>query len=168
MSVLKTFWSEQKIKAWMHEVVGARGTEILANRIAMALNVHRYWGKAMFAIKPIEISKDGKTLYAEFYWLPTDKPGSRSMLSPSKISNNMDSTGDHVSLWNIITDRRLHSGEQIVFHTDDPEAKPLPSSELLKMQWVLHRVAALSGAAEYEDDYDTDDGDGGNGGRNEF
>ena len=47
-----------------------------------------------------------------------------------------------------------------------PDLRLLPDFKLLEMQWILHRVAAMSGAAEanhdsdddsnYESDYDRD------------
>ncbi|RAK72948.1 uncharacterized protein BO72DRAFT_253519 [Aspergillus fijiensis CBS 313.89] len=33
--------------------------------------------------------------------------------------------------------------------TDDPETHLLPSFALLEMQWILHRVLAMSGAAKF-------------------
>ncbi|RFU29569.1 hypothetical protein B7463_g6784, partial [Scytalidium lignicola] len=39
-------------------------------------------------------------------------------------------------------------GEEATSKTDDPERRPLPSKDLLDMQWVLHRLAALAGGAE--------------------
>lgn len=34
--------------------------------------------------------------------------------------------------------------------TDDPEARPLPSFELLRLQWFLQRVTGMADAAERE------------------
>lgn len=46
----------------------------------------------------------------------------------------------------------------VIIETDEPENRPLPSFELLQMQWVLHRALALSGAGEADDkDFDPDD-----------
>lgn len=36
--------------------------------------------------------------------------------------------------------------------TDDPVERLLPSRELLQMQWLLHRVLALSGVADASDE----------------
>ena len=113
----------------------------------------------MFALKPLDISEDKKTLRAEFYWLPSsNRPGPRDMATPPNILNAA-STGDNVLLFNNTTKTVISSGHIIEFHTDDPVAKPLPSFELLRMQWILHRVAALAGAAMDEDDEDDDDDD---------
>ncbi|ODM15440.1 hypothetical protein SI65_09043 [Aspergillus cristatus] len=45
--------------------------------------------------------------------------------------------------------------------TDDPKKRPLPSFQLLRMQWNLQRVATLSAAAEWREEKhgDCDDDD---------
>jgi hypothetical protein len=40
------------------------------------------------------------------------------------------------------------SGYEISLKTDGPVSRPLPDFRLLEMQWYLHRVTAMSGAAE--------------------
>jgi hypothetical protein len=51
----------------------------------------------------------------------------------------------------------IRSGQVFSFKTTEPEGQPLPSWELLEMQWYLHRLVAMSGAAgwpilEWDDD----------------
>ena len=43
--------------------------------------------------------------------------------------------------------REIESGEIFELTTNNPETHPLPSWELLEMQWFLQRVVAMSGAA---------------------
>ena len=43
--------------------------------------------------------------------------------------------------------------DEISLETDDPVTRPLPDFRLLEMQWFLHRVAAMSGAAEPQDNF---------------
>jgi hypothetical protein len=53
----------------------------------------------------------------------------------------------------------IRSGDTFTLTTDDPESRPLPSLELLDMQWVLQRLVAMCGAAEWpwiEADDDSD------------
>ena len=56
----------------------------------------------------------------------------------------------------------IRSGETFTFTTKDPKNLPLPSVELLEMQWVLQRLVGMSGAAGWpnldDDDDDTVDG----------
>lgn len=111
-NVLRQFWSADKITAWEKEVGGARGTETLANRISLASNVHRYWGLAMFALKPLDVSEDKKTLRAEFYWLPSNRPCRRNMVERPTIPN-ASSTGDNVLLFNNTSKTVISSGHII-------------------------------------------------------
>ena len=59
---------------------------------------------------------------------------------------------------------RIRSGETFTFTTEDPENLPLPSLQLLEMQWVLQRLVGMSGAAGWpsldeidDDSVDNDD-----------
>jgi hypothetical protein len=51
----------------------------------------------------------------------------------------------------------IRSGYEISLKTDDPVSLPLPDIRLLEMQWFLHRVTAMSGAAEPQDNFHDDD-----------
>jgi hypothetical protein len=53
--------------------------------------------------------------------------------------------------------QRIRSERVLDIKTDGPENLPLPDVRLLDMQWVLNRVAGLSGAAEPRDDSFHDD-----------
>lgn len=56
--------------------------------------------------------------------------------------------------------RSIQSGDIFTLTTDDPESRPLPSLELLEMQWILQRITAMSDAAgtpELDWDWDDDD-----------
>lgn len=64
-----------------------------------------------------------------------------------------------MKLWNGDQDRCISSGDIITITTEDPETHPLPSFELLQMQWVLNRLVAISGAADVTDEELDDDGD---------
>jgi hypothetical protein len=45
---------------------------------------------------------------------------------------------------------RQESGQRIKIHTDDPDKKPLPSFELLELQWFLQRIQGMAGAADID------------------
>jgi hypothetical protein len=59
--------------------------------------------------------------------------------------------------------RGIESGDIFTFTTDDPAIRPLPSWELLDMQWVLQRLTAMSGGAGTPDVDVYDDEDVGSG-----
>lgn len=54
----------------------------------------------------------------------------------------------------------ITSGDQIKLKTDGPENKPLPSFEILELQWFPTRVAWMTGAVDVnvlDIDKDSDD-----------
>jgi hypothetical protein len=53
----------------------------------------------------------------------------------------------------------IRSGDEIYLETNDPEGLPLPDWRILDMQWILHRVTALSAAAEPRDDFNKEGDD---------
>ncbi|KAJ9201897.1 hypothetical protein DTO164E3_3335 [Paecilomyces variotii] len=66
----------------------------------------------------------------------------------------------HAKLFDGLSETKLCSGDTFTLTTDDPQSKPLPSIELLQMQWTLQRLIAISGAAGVNDEelFDSDDG----------
>lgn len=74
-SILEKFWSKATVDAW-YDAVFPRGTEVVENRICFAPHVHRWHEKGIFALRPIGISEDRKTLTLKFYWL-ADRPSCR-------------------------------------------------------------------------------------------
>jgi hypothetical protein len=133
-------------------------------------DAHTAWNKGLFALKPLKLSRDQKTLTVQFFWqVPGDyKLGSEvDLLTETSSSKNLDLAGGHFlnRLENDGTTSRIHSGETFTFTTKDPENLPLPSLELLEMQWVLQRLVGMCGAAEWPsldeiDDDTVDDDDG--------
>jgi hypothetical protein len=53
-----------------------------------------------------------------------------------------------VKLLNVETEQIIRSGDEIWLETDNPLLMPLPDWRISDMQWVLQRLAAISGAAE--------------------
>lgn len=166
--LLRTFWSKSQVAAWEDGALGAKGTpaaekgtEQVHNMLCLAPTVHTYWGNARFALKPISLASDRRSLVVEFYWMPI-RPCHRrtSLLARPELPVDLTSAGN-LKLWNHVTETKICSGDQITFTTDDPELRPLPSLALLEMQWVLQRVAAMCGGAEeHDDDEDDNDDDG--------
>lgn len=159
--VLKSFWTETRGNSWHHAISTAAGTEIVQNLLSFAPNVHAYHGKADFALQPQRLSEDKKSLTVGFYWLSqmSKLPKKVSLLTTPELLTNLDMCGNSercVKLWNVPSERKICSGDEITFKTEDPEKMPLPSWELLEMQWILHRLSALSGALEAEDDVESD------------
>lgn len=76
----------------------------------------------MFALKPVEVSSDGKYLQARFYWL--DRFSEPLFLDDSTVrpslSANLNSGGGAVKLWDCVTERKIVSGDMVVLRTEDP------------------------------------------------
>ena len=124
----------------------------------MLISAHKLWEKARFALKPLSLSEDQKVLTVQFYWLPVNSysrkmaPTETPRPFPGNLSSSRVNGRDSAKLYNNATDTKLCSGDILTFATNDPINHPLPSMELLNMQWVLHRVLALSGAADATDE----------------
>lgn len=143
--------------AWMNQAAGPEGTETCSNFLCMTDMAHKLWKKARFALKPLSLSEDRRSLQVQFYWLPVYNYRSRIPATevPRRMSRKLSGTavdGKETMLFNIATNKKLCSGEILTFKTNDPNSHPLPSMELLDMQWVLNRVLALSGATYATDE----------------
>jgi hypothetical protein len=159
---LKMFWSDDRVQKWRNAIFPDqnnpdKGVETYYNLICLSPDAHAYWTKAYFALKPIQLSNDKKRLDMEFHWTPQYNYSSEIDVLISPLSSG--DSRSNIGLFDITTDQRFHSGKKISLTTDDPVTRPLPHLALLEMQWILHRITAMSGAAEIYDDFDNDDDD---------
>lgn len=158
--VLEKYWDTDLISRWKTHVFGQRGTGVCQNMITLSPSAHAYWGAALFALKPVSLSKDRKELVVQFFWLrPLARVHRISLRSRPVLHGDWEGSVSNIKLFNCQTDAKICSGDHITLTTEDPTTMPLPSIDLLEMQWVLHRLTALSGGAEPIDlDLDSDDG----------
>jgi HNH endonuclease len=162
--ILEGFWSEERIQRWREKIFPDQnrpdqGSETCQNLICLSYDAHAYWGRAYFALKPIQLSDDEKTLDVEFHWLPQRGYSAEVDVTTSPTSSKVSDISAGTKLFHFPTEQEIHSGRKISLTTDDPVERPLPSFGLLEMQWILHRLVAMSGAAEINDDLDNDDDD---------
>jgi hypothetical protein len=161
--ILKRFWSDDRVQEWRnaifpHQNNPDKGVEACYNLICLSPDAYAYWTKAYFALKPIQLSDDKKCLDVEFHWISQYNHSSEIDILTSPLSSE-GSGGRCVGLFDIITGQRFYSGKKISLTTDDPVTRPLPHLALLEMQWILHRMTAMSGAAEIYDNVNNDDDD---------
>ncbi|KAL3480836.1 hypothetical protein BJX99DRAFT_254167 [Aspergillus californicus] len=149
---LAFFWSEEQIRQWESKVLGPARTETLENVLCLAQTVHGLWGEGKFALKPISLSTDAKTLTVEFYWLDGYPHELKLLDTPPCSPESKNSTRRGTRLIDCQTIRVIESGDRLEFTTKDPKSLPLPSMEILGLQWILNRLVALSGAADVLDD----------------
>ncbi|EEP81424.1 predicted protein [Uncinocarpus reesii 1704] len=145
---LQVFWSEERIKQWKAAVFTERSTKACYNLITFDPLVHACWGRALFALKPLDVAEDQKSMQVQFFWLRNyPRRPAQSITSRPELPASLDGNLADLCLFDCITDKVIVSGTVLTLHTDDPETKPLPSIALLEMQWFLHRLTAMSGAA---------------------
>jgi hypothetical protein len=159
-NTLRLFWSEKRIDAWYNAIFSqVTKTEVCQNLLCLSPHAHAYWERAYFALKPMRISDDKKHLNVQFFWLSLNPhvPGTTILQAPSLSAS--DQGPNLTRLFNNDTCAIIKSGDEICLETDDPVSRPLPDFNLLEMQWFLHRVTAMSGAAEPQDDFHNKDSD---------
>jgi hypothetical protein len=164
---LKTFWGEERTDKWHNAVFSTPSkTEIVENVILLNSNLHKLWGNGEMALKPIELSDDKKILTLEVHWIrnrrvtsPTSSvpPPPLDILQVPSLEVAPSDVADRFDYRDVRAMEQIASGHRVSMTTDDPVERPLPSLELLEMQWVLQRLSAISGAAEPKDDWSDDD-----------
>jgi hypothetical protein len=154
---LKNFWPETKVAAWeaelfpegLHEV----GGETVYNLITLSRIAHDEWGRGAFALKPISVSDDGMTLTVQFFWQKKQKDIQTTMsltTKPFSTEGLEENTGafrddSKSGLYNARTEQEIKSGDYFDLQTTDPTTKPLPSFQLLEMQWFVQRILGMAG-----------------------
>jgi hypothetical protein len=169
-NLLRTFWPKEKVAAWEVELfslgIHETGIERVYNFITLSKAAHGYWNRGAFALKPISMSDDKTTLKVQFFWQQKQNTQATMSLSTTphstekldrNIGNIRASNSGNTGLFDLSTDIRIKSGDYFNLKTDDAEARPLPSFQLLEMQWFLQRVVGMAGAASpYDSDWDED------------
>ncbi|KAK6837264.1 hypothetical protein RU639_001357 [Aspergillus parasiticus] len=160
-ALLETFWSSETIARWKKDIMGSDGTEVPQNLLCLSTMVHDLWGSARLAFEPVEMSADKTSLTMRFWWLPSRKYSkSVPLVVAPSLPSDLKASSRNAKLWNCDTDESIYSGQLVTMTTEDPESMPLPSFDLLHMQWVLNRVAAMCGAADIADEEFKDDSEG--------
>ena len=136
------------------------GGDICSNLICMSPDAHTYWDHFRFALKPIELADDRMSLKVQFFWMPQYKfEASRDLMEMPVLPSDLDHNEVETVLYNRETKQEVRSGDIMTITTHDPTNFPLPDMRLLQIQWALHRLLAIRGAAEEssDDEYDDDD-----------
>ena len=172
--LLKLFWDDDHVDKWRNKIFPDpqhpdTGVESCFNLICLTATAHMCWNKGRFALKPLKLSDDEKELTVQFFWQPqyNHKPDDRVDLLREPLSseglNVIEIEEKPIFLTRLSEDgspRNIRSGDTFTLTTDDPGSRPLPSWELLEMQWILQRITAMSGGAgtpelDLNDDDDT-------------
>ncbi|EER36787.1 conserved hypothetical protein [Histoplasma capsulatum H143] len=173
--LLGIFWEKERVDRWKAELFRDSPNltdpgDTCSNMLSLDKTAHALWGAGRFALRPVALSADRKAMQIEFYWQkkPAHGKDEIDLLSEPETSRGLYDYDDGEGL-SCITGKRgkngqpkyeaLVSGQRVTVNTDDPDKRPLPSWDLLEMQWVLQRVAGMSGAAEPSDHKREDSGD---------
>jgi len=156
---LYLFWDEDRVNKWKEMISPDSqnpntGVDRCLNLISLDGTAHVLWTRGLFALKPLELSSDHKQLTVQFFWQVPGKYDIESQID--LLTEPISSKGlDHLEngCYLVRRDRDstlfhcISSGELFTLTTKDPEKLPLPSMDLLEMQWFLQRLVGMSGAA---------------------
>lgn len=159
-NLLKIFWPPEKTAAWEAELFPAGlcelGAERVCNLITLSPHAHFLWARGAFALKPI--SHDTTSLKLQFFWQKKQQEAPRAMnltttpFSTEGLTQNADVLDHAARLYKEGGEGEaalpLRSGDSFTLRIDDPERKPLPSFQLLELQWFLQRVMGMAGTAD--------------------
>ncbi|CAK7274727.1 hypothetical protein SEPCBS119000_006321 [Sporothrix epigloea] len=156
IATLASFWGQERADAWRSQFRSSRVTESPKNLLSLNNQIHFWWGAGRLALRPMQ-TLDPCTIKVQLHWLR------RSARRPTMLSNgSLDDIsalcggGTDFESWGRppVAHRKsglpLETGQIFTIRADDPQ--DLPSFELLEMQWDLLRIAAMSGAAEAQDE----------------
>lgn len=124
------------------------------NYILLTAEAHVYWEELLFALEPLYLSNDRRTMLLKFYWLCPGKV-ENVQLSTAVLPEDTDEEFlvEPPSLSSdIAQEASIPPGQIITLTTEDPDAMPLPDPRILRLQWLLHRTLALAKAAGYQEE----------------
>lgn len=147
---LKIFWPKEVVDAWHASLSRPSRTEALENILTMSSTVHSAWDANLFALKPVSVSPDQRSIDLEFHWLKKSRGEAKiyteDLLKKPDFPSNLPA-GIGLKFYDINTDTPIRSGHILRIKTNSPKGLPLPSKHLLDMRWHLGRVAAMSASA---------------------
>jgi HNH endonuclease len=152
------FWDKGRVMEWRRKIFSDPenpdlGVEGCFNLISFTPTAHDIWNRGLFALKPLKLSRDKKKLTVQFFWqVPGnyDPDSQVDLLTEPTSSKDLNLLPNGCFLHRVNDDGSslpIQSGDTFTFTTKDPKNLPLPSLELLEMQWVLQRLVGMCGAA---------------------
>ncbi|KAL4870669.1 hypothetical protein BDV12DRAFT_195148 [Aspergillus spectabilis] len=123
----------------------------------MSRDDYELWRKARFALQPIKTFLDLTEMELEFWWLPAGTIGEKGVVDKPSIDKDMKSFTLGCKLFDCVSDPIIRSGQVIAIRTTVPVTRPLPSFDILEMQWQGIRVVALSGLINEPDDIEEEE-----------
>ncbi|EKV10773.1 hypothetical protein PDIG_55040 [Penicillium digitatum PHI26] len=164
------FWGKDRAERWKKAVFNKPtqpGSLVndCSNLICLRRDLRSAWSSGLFALRPVWISEKMTEMDIEFYWQPRpdhklcDKVDLTKEPISTKHLNSVDRLIVVVGKRGDPTYRAIESGYRFKMTTDDPVKRPLPSFDLLDMQWHFTRLIGLCAAGTFFDKNSEDDDD---------
>lgn len=169
--LLDFFYEPERLNRWRAQIFRdpsnpSKTSDGCHNMICLDSAAHDLWARGLFALHPVVLFDDQKEITVQFFW--QRKPShhrleSVDLLNPPLSVRDLTS-GDGTFLYvpdeeDETKGKKIKSGDIFIFKTANPETHPLPSFDLLEMQWHLNRIVSMSGAAAVYDESDDDNDD---------
>lgn len=168
--LLKIFWGAEKLASWQAELYRnpenpTKAADTIKNLICMGPEIHKMWSNAHCALRPLGYNGQKTELALEWHWLPKEHHNFDNEVDITKVPSptmGLDCTaGQHNHVRVLIktppeAPRGLKTGDRILMMTPDPDNLPLPSHELLDLQFHLQRLSSMAAAADVDDEYEDD------------
>lgn len=164
------FWGKSTTERWKRAVFNnptqpETPVNDCSNLICLRRDLRSAWSSGLFALRPAWISEDKTQMDIEFYWQPRPDHKLFDVVDvckkpiSTKNVNSVDRLIVAVGKRGEPTYRAIESGYRFRMTTDDPVERPLPSFDLLDMQWHFTRLIALCAAGSFFDGDDDDEED---------
>ncbi|KAL4880747.1 hypothetical protein BJY04DRAFT_218904 [Aspergillus karnatakaensis] len=139
--------SPDTVSRWRLSISKLDGTHGCSTLLTLSTHLAQLWSCARFALRPNELSLNGKSLNVQFFWLPDNAYSNEILLTTlPQIPSDLETGPEDMRLFDSKTGTEIYSRTCLkTVTTEDPESYPLPSVALLEMQWIFNRAVALSG-----------------------
>jgi hypothetical protein len=141
-NIMRTCWHKETLIPWTAALYVSQGQQESAGMVTISSDFDKLWFEGRFGLEPLKLTHGGKHLEARFFWLP------KAEYNPSVPLMTRPSLAGDIDCYRLGRQFGIKSGEVVVFKTDNPMIDPLPSWDLLHLQWTLNRVLAASGVID--------------------
>ncbi|KAJ5653248.1 hypothetical protein N7490_000251 [Penicillium lividum] len=157
--LMYALWDPEIVKRWRNAIFPYPNNPTYAAindpsfLISLRHDLSIAWVSGLFALRPVSVTKDKFQLEVEFHWLSHGDRDSSKFCAATETAFSTQGRKGSKEMTLTLTDKRgepflVASGHRFVLRTDDPVLRPLPSFELLDMQWYVNRIVAMAGTRE--------------------
>jgi hypothetical protein len=165
------FWDRNTAERWKKAVFNSsfdpsRPVNDCTNLICLRNDLRTAWANGLFALRPVFVSNDKTEIEVEFHWQPRARHATSDLIDVTQEPLPSKDVSSVEGLVVVLPSRGnsflpIQSGHRFKITTHNPVDHPLPSFDLLDMQWNFTRMLSMSAVADTFDDEDDDDDDDG-------